>query len=772
MQAQRGILTTLRSAVPALSATVAAHQDKSRSALGALVCEQFGFFDARGRTQSSSCMEALRVLESEGHFRLPQAQCDLRIRGPRLLEAPVAEATGPPADVRQIEDLEIVLVQSSEDRAVWNTLMHHEHPLGAKIFAGAQLRYLIKSAHGYLGAVGFSAAALYLKPRDMWMAWDHQKRGRQLHRVVNLSRFLIRPGIRCKYLASRALGRVLRRLAADFEERYHYAPYIVETFVGPEHEGTCFKAVGFQYLGLTQGRGRHAPHNPGPRAADGASTRVSRKKVFAYALQSDWRKQLGVSHVELRPRLEVGAGLGSDTWAKQEFGEAELGDARRSARLVKSAALTAKTMGKPVTAGPERDTAAVRGYWRFIEKANEQGITPAKILAPHRQRTIERMRTQKTVLCVQDGTDISYSTRPACKGLEVMGRNQTSAEARGVHLHATLALNEEGLPLGVMRCSYKKKPGEAKTQAWIHGLRDIDKAAQTLPRKTRVVSVMDREADFFALFATQRTLKRTEVLVRAKHNRNLGKEKDPLFTAMRKGKPASVVELTVSRLSRRAKSGRVTHKGRKARNARMELRYRYVQLPAPKGSSEEPLKVWGIHIREISPPEGADRIEWYLLTTMKITSAKEAYELVEFYTLRWRVEDIFRILKTGCRIEKLRMQKAEALHRAITLYMVTSWRLMLLTLLGRASSDMEVEVIFTEAELHMMGVYARNYGLKEHTDLASAILMVAIMGGYMNRKSDPPPGHTIMWRGYARLQMRAIVYEELNYVDRLTRPPP
>ena len=81
-------------------------------------------------------------------------------------------------------------------------------------------------------------------------------------------------------------------------------------------------------------------------------------------------------------------------------------------------------------------------------------------------------------------------------------------------------------------------------------------------------------------------------------------------------------------------------------------------------------------------------------------------------------------------------------------------------------------MIFTDAELHMMRVYARNYGLAEHTDLVSAILMMAIMGGYMNRKHDPPPGHTIMWRGYASLQMRAIAYEELTFYERVARPPP
>ena len=595
------------------------------------------------------------------------------------------------------------------------------------------------------------------------MAWSHEQREQHLHRVVNLSRFLIRPGVRCRNLASYALGRVLRRLASDFRARYHYAPYVVETFVCPRYEGTCFRAVGFRYLGLTQGRGRHAPAGPGA---------LSRKKVFVYELQPAWRARLGVPPVAWRPKLAVGAGLDSDTWAKQEFGGAALGDQRRSARLVKSAALVAKAMGKPVTATPEHDPAAVRGYWRFIEKADAFGITPAKILAPHRARTIERMRTQKTVLCVQDGTDISFSTRPQCEGLEGIGRNQTTAEARGVHLHATLALNGEGLPLGVLRCTYRKKKKETKTHQWIDGLRDLDKAASTLPRKTRVLCVMDREADVFALFAAQRSLRRTHVLVRARHNRNLGKDQVSLFKAMRKGPPADVMELSVARLSRRAKSGRITHEGRPARNARMALRFRRVTLPAPRGSEEEPVKVSAIHMCEISPPEGARPIEWYLLTTMAVTTLEEAKQMVEHYTLRWRVEDIFRVLKSGCRVEKLRMQQAASLHKAITLYMVTAWRLMLMTLLGRTSSDMEAEVIFTDTELHMMRVYARNYGLAEHTDLASAVVLVAIMGGYMNRKHDPPPGHTVMWRGYASLQIRAIACEELAFYDRVERPPP
>ena len=762
MQAQSAILTVLRNALPSLSATVSAHQDKSRRALGRIVCAQFNFVNARGDARLSGCMKALGLLESEGHFSLPKPQTAAFVHGPRLLAEPVPKAVDVPTEVGQIKDLEVILVTNSEDRAIWNTLLDSEHPQGSTTFAGAQLRYLIRSAHGELGVVGFSSAALYLRARDEWMAWDHSKRAENLNYVVNLSRFLIRPDVFCKNLASHALGRVLRRLPSDFEARYGYAPYVIETFVGPEQEGTCFRAVGFQYLGLTQGRGRHAPSK--------ARTR-SQKKVFAYELEQDWRTNLEVPHVELRPQLAVGAGLDSDTWALQEFGDAELGDRRRSARLVKNAELAAKTMGNPVTTTPERDPSAVQAYWNFWDKADKFGITPEDILAPHRQRTIERMRTQETVLCVQDGTKISYSTRPRTEGLEVIGQNQTSAKARGVCLHATIALNDEGLPLGVLRCAYGK--AQPKTQSWLYGLLDIDEAAATLPRKTNVICVMDREADAFEILSMQRTLKRTHLLVRAKHDRKLGKAEGRLFKAMRKGPSAGVMELSVEQLSRRMKSGRVTHKGRPGRNARMEMRYRKVTLPPTRDRTQAPMAVWGIHLRELNPPANATPIEWYLLTTQPITTREQAQQMVEHYRLRWRVEDTFRVLKSGCKVEKLRMQKADSQHRVITMYMVTAWRIMLMTMLGRTDTDLNMDVFFRASELKMMKVYARSYGLTVPTDLASAILTVAMMGGYMNRKHDPPPGHTIMWRGYANLQMRAVAYEELGgFYDLVERPPP
>jgi len=107
-------------------------------------------------------MKALLTLEQQGHFTLPKKQSKSPVCELRCLDAPVPKPTNLPLDVREIKKTEIVQVTHAEDRAIWNTLLDVEHALVTTIFAGHQVRYLIRSAHGIIGAVGFSGAALYL----------------------------------------------------------------------------------------------------------------------------------------------------------------------------------------------------------------------------------------------------------------------------------------------------------------------------------------------------------------------------------------------------------------------------------------------------------------------------------------------------------------------------------------------------------------------------------------------------------------------------------
>ncbi len=399
-----------------------------------------------------------------------------------------------------------------------------------------------------------------------------------------------------------------------------------------------------------------------------------------------------------------------------------------------------------------------------MEKAAENEITPEKILQPHRDRTIERMRTQRTVLCIQDGTDISYSTRPACEGLDVIGHNQTTSKAKGVHLHATLAVGEDGVPLGILRCAYTtdQEAPAPKTQLWIDGVRDIAEAASHLSGRTRVLCVMDREADVFAILAQQRSAGRVDILVRAKVNRLLGKKSPKLFATMRSGRPAGHMEVPIARLSRRVKSGRVKHKGRSGRLARMQVRFRRLSLPAPGKSQEDPVQVSAIHVREVQPPAGERPVQWYLLTTQEVTTLEQAIEVVGYYVLRWRVEDMFRVLKSGCAVERLGMRQAKSLHNAITICMVMAWRLLLMTLLGREEPEASPEGLFDEMELRLLHELADEFGLPPPKTLGAAIRVVAVFGGYMDRKKDRPPGSKVIWRGYSRLEIGAKTFAVLE----------
>jgi hypothetical protein len=214
----------------------------TRSSLVDSVCAHFGFVDARGRPQLASCAKALRDLEEAGHLVLPArlntGNRDAVRRSPKA--APVAAPTAVPATVGKVRGLQLVLVETDEQRQIWKQMMQKEHPQGAGALVGAQLRYLIGSEHGWLGGFGFAASALRLADRDDWIGWDDATRREQLHRVVGMSRFLIRPSVNCANLASHVLGLVLRRLPGDFNQAYEYSPWLVESFVESEgYAGTC-----------------------------------------------------------------------------------------------------------------------------------------------------------------------------------------------------------------------------------------------------------------------------------------------------------------------------------------------------------------------------------------------------------------------------------------------------------------------------------------------------------------------------------------------------
>lgn len=733
----------------------------NRSQLAEAVCERLGFHDARGVKQLSGCLKALRTLEAAGHFVLPKVRATASGPGsPRRLSEAVALPLDVPARVDDVSGLELILVTSADHMRIWNELMICEHPQGAGPLVGRQLRYLIDSRHGWLGGLGFGSAALQLADRDKWIGWDAEQRQAHLHSVVAMSRFLIRPSVQCGNLASKVLGMSMSALSADFERQYGYRPYLVESFVDTRHySGTCYKAANWIEVGVTKGRGRQ------DRFKQAA---LSIKAIYVYPIEKEFRKRIGLSPDAGLGALSPIQGLENEHWAENEFGGAPLGDIRLSKRLVSVAEEKAQVPSRTFSGVAKGDWPKVKAYYRMIDQPEDSAVGMANILAPHRERTVRRMMGQRTVLCIQDGSDLNYTNLGQCSGLGELGSNQTGAKSRGLYLHSTLAVATNGLPLGVVhaqciapesKSEEDKRPvhaipiEEKKTFVWLEHHRDLVALSAKLPQ-TRLVHVCDREADFFELFDEQRQNRCVELLVRAKHNRNTPEEPFKMFETVRQAPVSSRVQINIPRQSARPKKSK--QKARSARPGRladMAIRFLPIQLrPAHYHSDKEPIDLWLVHALEENPTADTKAVEWFLLTTIEIASASEAEQCLRWYVLRWRIEDWHRVLKSGCRIEDLAHATAERLRRTIAISLVIAWRIMLMTLLGRETPELPAEVLFSDIELRTLGAYAKKKHLKPPMLLGDAVRVVARIGGYLERKNDPPPGHQILWQGYAALQ--------------------
>jgi len=135
-----------------------------------------------------------------------------------------------------------------------------------------------------LALISFSASAWQCAPRDQYIGWSHEQRKRNLHLIINNSRFLILPWVQSKNLASKILAMAARSIAEDWQYRYNYRPVLLETFVEKgRFKGTCYKAANWQYMGQTKGRGKLGP---------AGKISVPIKDIWLYPIHADYRNIL------------------------------------------------------------------------------------------------------------------------------------------------------------------------------------------------------------------------------------------------------------------------------------------------------------------------------------------------------------------------------------------------------------------------------------------------------------------------------------------------
>lgn len=439
-----------------------------------------------------------------------------------------------------------------------------------------------------------------------------------------------------------------------------------------------------------------------------------------------------------------------EDWALAEFGAADLGDARRTARLVQMARRLAE---RPEASLPQalEDGASLKAAYRFFDNAD---IAHEKILAAHVVSSIRRMRGHKVILAVQDTSFIDYSTHLATAGLGPLHPRG----GHGILLHSTLTFTPERLPLGVMglrlwaRDAAKPKRRaprrsraiqDKESQKWIDGVQAVAALKARLP-ETRWVSVADRESDVFEFFTAAQKLG-VDLLVRAAWNRNVEGPEAHVFEALAAAPVLACQQLRVPA------SGK-----RKARTAKLEVRACCLTLKPPRNGLARalaPLQLWAVWAYEPAPPEGVAPIDWKLLTSVPVTSAEEALERLQWYAVRWGIEQWHKILKSGCRIEMRQLESIERLQRLITLYAIIAWRIFYATLLARVVPDMSCSAFLQQEEWEALYCRIHHTPIPPATapPLRQAVRWIARLGGFLARASDGEPGSKTLWQGFQEL---------------------
>jgi len=317
-------------------------------------------------------------------------------------------------------------------------------------------------------------------------------------------------------------------------------------------------------------------------------------------------------------------------------------------------------------------------------------------------------------------------------------------------MHTTFAVSTTGLPLGILDQNIyaRKKSGveEKESKRWLESLKNTSKEG----KDNRVVTVCDREADIYDFFELAYKINQP-VLIRAAQNRNVNKgtrEKQKLWEAVEEMKCAGTLNVEVPARNNQEK-----------RVAKLEVKFGGFTMNAPKALKKEPkeiedIELQAIYIVEKEVPRGAERLEWVLITNLKVDNFEEAREKISWYSLRWRIEVFHKILKSGLKVEDCRLSEKERLVRYLTVMSIIAWRIFFTTIIARTEENLSCNVILEEEEWKVL--YAKekekfpDIGI-EPPSVREAVIWIAKLGGYLARKRDPAPGPIVLWRGWKRL---------------------
>ncbi len=259
----------------------------------------------------------------------------------------------------------------------------------------------------------------------------------------------------------------------------------------------------------------------------------------------------------------------------------------------------------------------------------------------------------------------------------------------------------------------------------------------------RCVHIGDRESDIYELFVIAKEFD-THFLVRICQDRLIEDGSRTITNKMNTVKINGLHNIAI-----KSSDGSMIE-------VALEIRYQNIKILPPVGIKQKKypaLLLTIIHAIEKETPTSREKIIWKLVTDLPVTTIDEAIEKLDWYALRWKIETFHKILKSGCRVESLKLRTEARLNNIIAIFCIVSWRIFWMTMMNRCTPNAPPELALTDEEITLINALPNNKASDniQNKTLSYYLTKIARLGGYMNRALDPPPGNIVMWRGLSRL---------------------
>lgn len=441
--------------------------------------------------------------------------------------------------------------------------------------------------------------------------------------------------------------------------------------------------------------------------------------------------------------------LDAEAWAQQQFSACELGDKRRTDRLVSFAVQSAE---KPDASTPKQaeNWPDCKAAYRLFD---QEDVTFEAVTSPHRSLARNAMR-DGVWLVINDTTELNFGYLREIDGIGRVG----SESYRGFFLHTALAVRADGTEIAgavaqdlytrplrkIKRVSSSKRKKKRSRETDVWG-RVIDKVGPS-PEGARFIHVCDRGADNFDVYCHLVTQRVGWVIRAAQLKRQVRDEQQlavRLDVAISRSPCLGTYELEVK-----------ANKDQPARTAHIEVRATKIAMPRPKtGVSSyardtglKSIPMWVVEARETSPvPKGVKPLRWVLLTSEEATTFEQAWKIIEYYERRPLIEEYHKCLKTGCQVESRLYRKARRLEPVIGLASVLSVRLLDLKQVARKEPERLAAQVVPKRWLETLPRVLRHP--RKIKTVREFIRALASLGGFLGRKCDGEPGWQAIWHG-------------------------